>query len=172
MTARQGIAFVAVMLYATTIAYSGSGPGKDLPPGTIPLHGAGSTFAAPLYKKWLEEYHRRSPTVTVSYDPIGSGEGTKQFMAGAVDFGASDAAMNDEEMAEVTRGVQLVPAVAGMARGPARGYVLRSTLVVLFGEFRALGLNKRSLPQRKTASEVRGSAACRRLTGSRPSETP
>jgi phosphate transport system substrate-binding protein len=113
MTARQGIAFVAVMLYATTIAYSGSSPAKDLPPGTIPLHGAGSTFAAPLYKKWLEEYHRRSPTVVVSYDPIGSGEGTKQFLAGAVDFGASDAAMSDEEMAEVSRGVQLVPVVAG-----------------------------------------------------------
>jgi phosphate transport system substrate-binding protein len=30
-----------------------------------------------------------------------------------VDFGASDAAMSDEEIAEVTRGVQLVPALAG-----------------------------------------------------------
>jgi phosphate transport system substrate-binding protein len=49
----------------------------------------------------------------VSYDPIGSGEGTKKFIAGAVDFGASDAAMSDEEMTQVERGVQLVPVVAG-----------------------------------------------------------
>ena len=49
----------------------------------------------------------------LSYDAVGSGEGTKQFMAGTVDFGASDAAMSDEEMAAVARGVQLLPAVAG-----------------------------------------------------------
>jgi phosphate transport system substrate-binding protein len=51
--------------------------------------------------------------VLLSYDAVGSGEGTKQFMAGTVDFGASDAAMRDGEMAAVTRGVQLVPVVAG-----------------------------------------------------------
>jgi phosphate transport system substrate-binding protein len=49
----------------------------------------------------------------VSYDPIGSGDGVKQFMAGQVDFGASDAAMTDAAMAEVTRGVRLMPVVAG-----------------------------------------------------------
>jgi phosphate transport system substrate-binding protein len=43
----------------------------------------------------------------VSYDAIGSGEGTKQFLAGAVDFGASDAALSDEEMAAVTPGRSL-----------------------------------------------------------------
>jgi phosphate transport system substrate-binding protein len=81
--------------------------------GTLQLRGAGATFPAPLYKKWLEEYQRRHPEVQLSYDAIGSGEGVKQFMAGAVDFGASDAAMRDEQMAAVARGVQLLPAVAG-----------------------------------------------------------
>jgi phosphate transport system substrate-binding protein len=65
---------------------------KDLPPGAIQLRGAGSTFAAPLQKKWLEAYQKRHPEIVVSYDVIGSGEGTEQFLAGAVDFGASDAA--------------------------------------------------------------------------------
>lgn len=77
------------------------------------LSGAGATFPAPLYKKWLEVYRTRHPQVPVSYDPIGSGDGVKQFIAGTVDFGASDAAMSDAEMADVSRGVQLVPAVAG-----------------------------------------------------------
>src|SRR5207244_12564735 len=53
------------------------------------------------------------PDVHLSYKAIGSGEGTRQFMAGVVDFGASDAAMSDEEMAAVARGVQLLPTVAG-----------------------------------------------------------
>ena len=69
--------------------------GKDLPPGTIQLRGAGSTFAAPLQKKWMEAYQKRRPDVVISYEAIGSGEGTKQFLAGTVDFGASDAALSD-----------------------------------------------------------------------------
>ena len=77
------------------------------------IHGAGATFPAPLYKKWIEEYQKRRPEVMVSYDAVGSGEGVKEFMAGRVEFGASDAAMSDAQIAEVARGVQLVPAVAG-----------------------------------------------------------
>ena len=80
---------------------------------TLQLRGAGATFPAPLYKKWLEEYQRRHPEVQLSYDAVGSGEGIKQFMAGTVDFGASDAAMCDEQMGAAARGVQLLPAVAG-----------------------------------------------------------
>ena len=77
------------------------------------IHGAGATFPAPLYKKWLEEYQKRRPEVMITYDSIGSGEGIKEFIGGRVDFGASDAAMSDAQIAEVARGVQLVPAVAG-----------------------------------------------------------
>lgn len=84
-----------------------------LPTGTLQLHGAGATFPAPLYKKWREEYQKRHAGVVLTYDEVGSGEGTKQFLAEAVDFGASDAALSDEEMTKVTRGVQLVPVTAG-----------------------------------------------------------
>jgi phosphate transport system substrate-binding protein len=77
------------------------------------LYGAGATFPAPLYKKWIEEYGKRRPEVGLTYEAIGSGEGLQRFIAGGVDFAASDAAMSDAQMAEVTRGVQLVPAVAG-----------------------------------------------------------
>jgi phosphate transport system substrate-binding protein len=104
---------VAVIVSCTAVAFSGNRSGKDLPPGGMALSGAGATFPAPLYKKWLEVYRTRHPQVLVSYDPIGSGDGVKQFIAGTVDFGARDAAMSDAEMADVSRGVQLVPAVAG-----------------------------------------------------------
>jgi len=93
-------------------AHAGT-PSKNVPPGTMHIHGAGATFPAPLYKKWIEEYQKRRPEVMLSYDVVGSGEGVKEFMAGRVDFGASDAAMSDAQIAEVVRGVQLVPAVAG-----------------------------------------------------------
>jgi phosphate transport system substrate-binding protein len=110
---RLSLVVLAVMVSSSVVSSGGSRTGTDLPPGTVQLRGAGSTFAAPLYKTWLDAYQTRHPQVALSYEAIGSGEGTQQFLSGAVDFGASDAAMTDEEMAEVARGVQLVPALAG-----------------------------------------------------------
>ena len=45
---------------------------------------------------------------------MGSGEGQKRFLAHAVDFGASDAALSDEQLAAVKPGARLVPVTAGM----------------------------------------------------------
>ena len=114
MSARQGVLLlVMIVLCSTEVACTDSSASKTPPPGALQLQGAGATFPAPLYKKWLEEYQKRKPNVLLSYDAIGSGEGTKRFMAGTVDFGASDAALSDEEIAAVSRGVQLLPVVAG-----------------------------------------------------------
>jgi phosphate transport system substrate-binding protein len=111
MIARQ-LALVCLTVAVGIVALRDAGS-KDLPPGALQLRGAGSTFAAPLQKKWFEAYQKRRPQVVVSYEAIGSGEGTKQFLAGAVDFGASDAALSDAEMAAVPSGAQLVPIMAG-----------------------------------------------------------
>ena len=53
------------------------------------------------------------PAVRVDYQSLGSGAGITQFTNKTVDFGASDAAMTDEEIAKVDRGVQLIPMTAG-----------------------------------------------------------
>jgi phosphate transport system substrate-binding protein len=86
---------------------------RELPPDAKLIRGAGATFPAPLYKKWIGQYAALHPDVVVDYEAVGSGEGTKRFLAGEVDFGASDAALSDEQMARVDRGVQLVPTTAG-----------------------------------------------------------
>ena len=59
-------------------------------------------------------YRKQNPDVAITYDAVGSGEGQKRFLANAVDFGASDAALTDEQMASVKPGAQLVPVTAGM----------------------------------------------------------
>jgi phosphate transport system substrate-binding protein len=85
-----------------------------LPQGQIvTLQGSGATFPAPVYKRWFLEYYRAHPDVEVSYQAIGSGAGIRQFTEGIVDFGASDAAMSDEEIQKVKAGVQLLPMTAG-----------------------------------------------------------
>jgi len=77
------------------------------------LSGAGATFPAPLYQRWAVEYNKLHPKVQVNYQSVGSGAGVKQFAQGTIDFGASDAAMSDEEIAKVKQGVVMIPATAG-----------------------------------------------------------
>lgn len=79
----------------------------------ITLQGTGATFPAPLYQRWFREYNRLHPNVEINYQALGSGAGIKQFQQGLVNFGASDAAMTDAEMAEVKQGVVLLPMTAG-----------------------------------------------------------
>ncbi len=77
------------------------------------LQGAGATFPAPLYQRWIAEFTKAHPDVQINYQGIGSGAGIKQFTQGLVTFGASDAAMKDEEITAVKPGVVLLPATAG-----------------------------------------------------------
>jgi phosphate transport system substrate-binding protein len=79
----------------------------------IQLQGAGATFPAPIYQRWIAEYTKIHPGVQINYQGIGSGAGIKQFSQGLIDFGASDAAMKDEEIAAVKPGAVLIPATAG-----------------------------------------------------------
>ena len=81
--------------------------------GSVSLTGAGASFPAPLYQRWFSEYNKENPNVKVSYQSVGSGAGVEQFTQGTVDFGASDVAMKDEEIAAVEKGVVLLPMTAG-----------------------------------------------------------
>ena len=68
--------------------------------GTVSLSGAGASFPAPLYQRWFSEYNKTNPNVQISYQSVGSGAGVKQFIAKTVDFGATDAPLNDKEKAQ------------------------------------------------------------------------
>jgi phosphate transport system substrate-binding protein len=64
------------------------------------LNGAGATFPYPIYSKWFDLYHSKTG-VEFNYQSIGSGGGIKQVIEGTVDFGATDAAMSEEQLAQV-----------------------------------------------------------------------
>lgn len=63
----------------------------------ITITGAGATFPAPLYSRWAQQYANVSD-VQINYQPIGSGGGIKQILAGTVDFGASDKPLTQHEL--------------------------------------------------------------------------
>ena len=81
--------------------------------GDTSLNGAGASFPALLYQKWFSDINGKYPNLRINYQSVGSGAGVKQFTAGTVDFGASDVAMKDDEIAQVQRGVLLLPMTAG-----------------------------------------------------------
>jgi phosphate transport system substrate-binding protein len=77
-------------------------PGAASPPatgggGSSSLSGAGASFPAPLYQRWFNDYNKVKPGTQISYQSVGSGAGVEQFLAGTVDFGATDAPLKPEE---------------------------------------------------------------------------
>jgi len=102
------------LLSACTSSKAGEGDAK-LPPGSVLLTGAGSSFDAVLFNRWFTVYHNSHPNVYIKYASVGSGEGVRRFIGEGVaddqkvDFGASDAAMSDAELARVNNDVLMVP---------------------------------------------------------------
>jgi phosphate transport system substrate-binding protein len=65
------------------------------------LSGAGSTAQQAAMAAWQAAFQETNPDVTVNYDPVGSGGGREQFLAGgAILFAGSDAALADDEIAK------------------------------------------------------------------------
>ncbi len=79
----------------------------------IEIKGACAVSRPRYIRRWFAEYGKANEGVKIEYASVGSGAGITQFTQELVDFGASDAAMNDDEIAKVTRGVQLLPMTAG-----------------------------------------------------------
>jgi len=92
-------------------ASAGASPGMAgpaAPSGDVSLAGAGATFPGPLYQVWVEKYAAIHPNVKIDYQAIGSGGGIKNITAQTVDFGASDAAMKDAEIAALPAGTKIL----------------------------------------------------------------
>jgi phosphate transport system substrate-binding protein len=101
-----------VSVVALTISACGGGnSAKQLPT----ISGAGATFPAAAYQGWAGEY-ARSTGNRVNYQSVGSGAGVRQFLAGTVDFGASDEALSAEEFSSgkaAQRGAVQIPMLGG-----------------------------------------------------------
>jgi phosphate transport system substrate-binding protein len=75
---------------------------------TLTLQGAGATFPAPLYQTWFEAFNGKYSNIQIDYQANGSGAGIKAITEQTVDFGASDAAMKDDEIAKLPSGTSII----------------------------------------------------------------
>ena len=76
--------------------------------GQVTLQGAGATFPKPLYDVWFQTYTGKYGNVQFNYQAIGSGGGITQITQQTVDFGASDAALQDAEIAKLPTGSKML----------------------------------------------------------------
>ncbi len=109
-------AFAVLAIVAVLAGCSSSKPNADkLPAGSISLTGAGSSFDAILFNRWFTAYHDSHPNIFVKYSSVGSGEGVRRFIGQniggeeKVDFGASDSAMSDAEIARANDNALMIP---------------------------------------------------------------
>jgi phosphate transport system substrate-binding protein len=99
-------------LAGPTTASSGGSPStaaNPVPPtGNVTLTGAGSTFAALLYQVWTEKFSAAYSNIQINYQAVGSGAGITAITQQTVDFGATDAAMKDSEIAALPAGTKML----------------------------------------------------------------
>ncbi len=63
------------------------------------LQGAGASSQESAMDAWRAGFQAANADVTVGYDPVGSGGGIEQFLAGAVPFAGSDGLLDESEYA-------------------------------------------------------------------------
>jgi phosphate transport system substrate-binding protein len=94
------IAFAAVLAVGVAACGSSSNESTGSSGGgevSGEFAGAGSTAQQAAQEAWIAEFESENSSVTVSYDPVGSGGGREQFIAGGVGYAGSDAALSTEE---------------------------------------------------------------------------
>jgi phosphate transport system substrate-binding protein len=79
-----------------------SGDFSGSAPSAIRLQAGGSTFINPLMTKWSRVYRERT-AVEVDYSSTGSGNGIQQTISGILDFGCTDAPLNEEQQAKAAQ---------------------------------------------------------------------
>ena len=110
------IIIVSAALVLTSLVAFHSSPSNAAPvptPDTVMLNGAGATFPYPIYSKWFSDYNKIHSDIQINYQSIGSGGGIRQLLSGTVDFGASDAPMNDEQLGQAKTKILHFPTVLG-----------------------------------------------------------
>jgi phosphate transport system substrate-binding protein len=94
------IAFASILALAVAACGSSSdesataGSGGDL---SGEIAGAGATSQEAAQEAWIANFENANSGVTISYDPVGSGGGREQFIAGGVAYAGSDATLTEEE---------------------------------------------------------------------------
>jgi phosphate transport system substrate-binding protein len=80
---------------------SSSGSGATNLSGEIA--GAGSSAQEAAQEAWRAGFQDQNSDLTISYDPVGSGGGQEQFIAGGVDYAGSDKPFDSDQLTQAAK---------------------------------------------------------------------
>lgn len=103
---------ILVILLALASCQSGSKKEQTDSAAKISISAAGATFPLPFYNMVFNQYTEKTG-VQITYGGIGSGGGIRSLTDKVVDFGATDAYLEDEKLAEMGETVVHVPTCMG-----------------------------------------------------------
>ncbi len=107
----------SVILAASLLAVSCGSGGPDgksgsKESGSVSLTAAGATFPLPFYNLAIKNYSSSTGT-TITYGGVGSGGGIRSLKDRVVDFGATDAFLNQEQEGEMPAEILHIPTCIG-----------------------------------------------------------
>ena len=108
---RRSTAAAGTGALLTGLLLSACGSSSSLPS----ISGAGATFPAAAYQRWAGNYASETGH-RVNYQSVGSGAGVRQFLAGSVDFGATDEQLSEDDFKAGSagkRGAVQIPMLGG-----------------------------------------------------------
>lgn len=112
---------ILLLLLIVTLLSSCNNNLNNLDSASTTVSGAGATFPYPFYNIVFRDYMRKHEGTTINYGAIGSGGGIRSLRDQSVDFGASDAFLNEKEVNSMDGEVLHIPTCMG-------GVVLAYTL--------------------------------------------
>lgn len=80
------------------------------------IKAGGSTFINPQMQKWITDFSSKYPSISVTYDSVGSGTGVSRFIQGVYDIGASDVPPPTEQWRQAVQkygAIITIPAIVG-----------------------------------------------------------
>jgi phosphate transport system substrate-binding protein len=82
-------------------------PGQE----KIVLVETGSSMPEPLYKNWIEEFHKQQLSTDIRYMAVGTAESARNILAGSGDIGGGDAPIPEAQLRAAGKSILELPAV-------------------------------------------------------------
>jgi phosphate transport system substrate-binding protein len=71
----------------------------------------GSSMPEPLYKNWIDAYHKQQPSTDIRYMAVGTEESARNILAGSGDIGGGDAPIPESQLRSAQKPILELPAV-------------------------------------------------------------
>lgn len=103
--AAPAVAALTLVLGLSACGAANEDNGDSSSKGTVEgtLNAGGSSAQEAAVASWTKAFQSTNSGTTVNYDPVGSGGGREQFIAGGLDLAGSDAYLDDAELAKAKK---------------------------------------------------------------------